>query len=114
LMTNFNGPSVNPTGRQNNLRLGTGLVLRFGIPNPPPPPNHPPVAACSATPTSVYAGSNDSVTIHVNASDPDNDTITYSYTASGGRADRYHGDGQRSGWRSVDLQLHRDRRPSHW
>jgi outer membrane protein OmpA-like peptidoglycan-associated protein len=42
------------------------------------------VAACSATPTSVYAGSNDAVSIHVNASDPDNDTITYSYTASGG------------------------------
>jgi outer membrane protein OmpA-like peptidoglycan-associated protein len=84
LMTNFDGPNVNSTARQNNLRLGTGLVLRFGIPNPPPPPNHSPVAACSATPTSVYAGSNDAVSIHVNASDPDNDTITYSYTASGG------------------------------
>ncbi|HEY6128940.1 MAG TPA: Ig-like domain-containing protein [Candidatus Acidoferrum sp.] len=84
LMTNFSGPSLNPEARQNNLRLGTGIVLRFGIPNPPPPPNHPPVAACSASPTSVFAGSNDVVTVHVNASDPDNDTITYSYTASGG------------------------------
>ena len=84
LMTNFSGPSLNANGRQNNLRLGSGLVLRFGIPNPPPPPNHPPVAACSANPTSVYAGSNDAVTVHVNASDPDNDTLTYSYTATGG------------------------------
>ena len=84
LMTNFSGPSLNANARQNNLRLGSGLVLRFGIPNPPPPPNHPPVAACSANPTSVYAGSNDAVTVHVNASDPDNDTITYSYTATGG------------------------------
>jgi outer membrane protein OmpA-like peptidoglycan-associated protein len=84
LMTNFDGPGLNPSGRQNNLRLGTGIVIRFGIPNPPPPPNHPPVAACSASPTSVFAGSNDAVTVHVNASDPDNDTITYSYTASGG------------------------------
>ena len=49
-----------------------------------PPPNHPPVAACSANPTSVFAGSNDAVTVHVNASDPDNDPLTYSYTASGG------------------------------
>jgi OmpA family/PKD domain len=84
LMTNFSGPNVNPTARQNNLRLGSGLVVRWGIPNPPPPPNHPPVAACSANPTSVYAGSNDVVTVHVNASDPDNDPLTYSYTASGG------------------------------
>jgi outer membrane protein OmpA-like peptidoglycan-associated protein len=84
LMTNFSGTNVNPTARQNNVRLGTGLVLRFGFPNPPPPPNHPPVAACSASPTSVFAGSNDAVTVHVNASDPDNDTLTYSYTASGG------------------------------
>jgi outer membrane protein OmpA-like peptidoglycan-associated protein len=84
LMTNFSGPSLNAEARQNNLRLGTGVVLRFGIPSPPPPPNHPPVAACSANPTSVYAGSNDPVTVHVNASDPDNDTLTYSYTATGG------------------------------
>ena len=87
LMTNFSGPSLNPDGRQNNLRLGSGLVLRFGIPNPPPPPNHAPVAACSANPTSVYAGSNDAVAVHVNASDPDNDTLTYSYTATGGTAE---------------------------
>ena len=84
LMTNFSGVNVNPNARQNNLRLGTGVVLRFGIPNPPPPPNHPPVAACSATPTSVYAGSNDAIAVHVNASDPDNDTLTYAYTATGG------------------------------
>jgi len=84
LNTNFSGPILNPNARQNNLRLGTGLVLRFGIPNPPPPPNHPPVASCSASPTSVYEGSNDTVAVHVNASDPDNDPLTYTFTASGG------------------------------
>ena len=84
LMTNFSGANLSPNSTQNNLRLGTGVVFRWGIPNPPPPPNHPPVAACSANPNSVYAGSNDAVTVHVNASDPDNDTLSYSYTASGG------------------------------
>src|SRR5437867_4484769 len=84
-MTNFSGPAVGGNARQDNFRAGTGVVFRFGIPNPPPPPNHPPVAACSVNPTSLYAGSGDSVAVHVNASDPDNDPLTYSYTASGGQ-----------------------------
>lgn len=37
-MTNFSGPALGASARQNNFRAGTGLVLRFGIPNPPPPP----------------------------------------------------------------------------
>ena len=53
LMTNFAGPALGHVNGQNNFRAATGVVLRFGIPNPPPPPNHPPVAACSANPTSV-------------------------------------------------------------
>jgi len=95
LMTSFSGPAVTATGRQNNFRAGTGLVVRFGIPNPPPPPNHPPVAACSVSPASVYAGSGDSVAVHVNASDPDNDPLTYSYTATGGAVE---GTGSEARW----------------
>jgi outer membrane protein OmpA-like peptidoglycan-associated protein len=83
-MTNFSGPSLGADARQNNFRAATGLVVRFGIPNPPPPVNHPPVAACAANPASVIAGSGDSVAVHVTASDPDNDNLTYSYTATGG------------------------------
>ncbi|MGH9207964.1 MAG: Ig-like domain-containing protein, partial [Acidimicrobiales bacterium] len=100
LMTNFSGSALGQNSRQNNFRIGTGLVLRFGIPNPPPPPNHPPVAACSANPTSVYAGSGDSVAIHVNASDPDNDPLTYSYTATSGAVD---GTGPDARWNSAGL-----------
>jgi hypothetical protein len=85
LMTNASGPFLNATSRQNNLRLGTGLVLRWGFPPPPPPtPKGPPVASCSANPTSVYQGSTDPVAIHVNASSPENLPLNYSYTASGG------------------------------
>jgi outer membrane protein OmpA-like peptidoglycan-associated protein len=84
LMTSHSGSALGASGRQNNFRAATGLVLRFGIPNPPPPPNHPPVAACSANPASVFAGSGDTVTVHVDASDPDNDPLTYSYAATGG------------------------------
>jgi len=102
LLTDFSGAGVNASARQNNFRAGSGVVLRFGFAAPPPPPNHPPVAACSANPTSVFAGSGDSVQIHVNASDPDNDTLTYSYTATGGTVD---GTGPDARWSSTGLSV---------
>lgn len=100
LLTSFSGSAVGATGRQNSFRAGTGLVFRFGIPNPPPPANHPPVAACSVSPASVYAGSGDSVAVHVNASDPDNDPLTYSYTATAGTVE---GTGPEARWNSTGV-----------
>jgi outer membrane protein OmpA-like peptidoglycan-associated protein len=99
-MTTLSGPALGSTGRQDSFRAGTGLVLRFGIPNPPPPPNHPPVAACSVSPASVYAGSGDSVAVHVNASDPDNDPLTYTYSATGGALE---GTGPEARWNSTGV-----------
>lgn len=87
LMTNYTGTLLNPNGRQNNFRIGSGVVLRWGYPPAPPKPNHPPVAACSAEKPSVYQGFNDPVAVHVNATDADNDPLTYSYTATGGTVD---------------------------
>jgi len=87
LLTNFSGSLLSPDGRQNNFRIGTGVVMRWAYPPAPPKPNRPPVAACSADPASVYEGSTSPVAIHVNASDPDNDALTYSYTATGGSVD---------------------------
>jgi OmpA family len=102
LMTNFTGSLVSPNGRQNNFRIGSGLVLRWGYPPEPPKPNHPPVASCSASPTSVYQGSTDPVTIHVAATDADNDPLTYSYTATGGTVD---GTGADVRWNPTGLAL---------
>ena len=86
-MTSFSGPALGSSARQNSFRAGTGFVYRWGIPNPAPPPspNRPPVAACSVSPASIFAGSGDSVAVHVTASDPDNDPLTYSYTSTGGK-----------------------------
>ena len=100
LITSFSGPAVAGRARQDDFRVGSGLILRFGIPNPPPPPNHPPVAACSANPISVFAGSGDSVAVHVNASDPDNDPLTYSYSATGGAV---AGNGPDARWNSTGV-----------
>jgi outer membrane protein OmpA-like peptidoglycan-associated protein len=102
LMTNFTGSLLSPDGRQNNFRIGTGAVLRWGYPPAPPKPNHPPVASCSATPTSVYQGSTDPVTIHVAATDADNDPLTYAYTATGGTVD---GTGADVRWNPSGLAL---------
>ncbi len=101
-MTNFTGTLVSPDGRQNNFRIGTGAVLRWGYPPAPPKPNHPPVASCSANPTSVYQGSTEPVTIHVAATDADNDTLSYSYTATGGTVD---GTGPDVRWNPSGLAL---------
>src|SRR5712664_4048375 len=98
LMTTHSGLAVGASGRQNNFRAATGLVVRFGIPNPPPPPNHSPVAACSVDPASVYAGSGGTVTVDVNASDPDNDSLTYNYSATGGSVE---GTGPEARWSSA-------------
>lgn len=90
LMTNFSGANLGGNSRQDSLRLGTGIVIRLGLPSAPPPPpapKGPPTASCSATPASVFAGSTDTVAVHVAANSPDNLPLTYSYTASGGAVD---------------------------
>jgi hypothetical protein len=103
LMTNHSGAFLGSAGRQNNIRLGTGLVYRWGFTAPPPPaPKGPPIAACSANPASVYAGSNDTVAVHVNASSPESLPLTYSYTATGGTVE---GTGPDARWNSSGLSV---------
>lgn len=82
---------------QNNLRLATGLVFRFGG---NPPPNHPPVIAVSTTPDTVVEGSGDSTVVQGKASDPDNDTLTYTWSATGGKIE---GNGPEVRWNSQGL-----------
>jgi hypothetical protein len=101
-MTNYSGPDLAASARQNNFRIGSGIVLRWDYPPAPPKPNHPPVAACSAAVPSVYQGSTAPVAIHVTASDPDNDPLTYSYTATGGTVD---GTGPDARWNPTGLAL---------
>jgi outer membrane protein OmpA-like peptidoglycan-associated protein/opacity protein-like surface antigen len=101
LLTRFENPT-SPTGAdgwQNNMRLSAGIVFRFGgnPAPPPPPPNHPPVASCSADKTMVYVGSGDFVMVRADASDPDNDPLTFSWTANGGAVE---GNGPQARWNS--------------
>jgi hypothetical protein len=88
---------------QNNFRIATGFVFRFGSITPPPPPkpaNRPPVASCSAERSMVYAGSGEVVGVRAQASDPDNDSLSYAWSASGGSVD---GTGSDARWNSTGL-----------
>jgi outer membrane protein OmpA-like peptidoglycan-associated protein/opacity protein-like surface antigen len=86
LMTKFNDGRDN---RQNNLRASAGLVFRFGYPAaaPPPPAAHPPTMACTANPNTVHSETDEFATIHADTTNPDNASLTYSWTATGGTVD---------------------------
>lgn len=100
LLTRFQDPTslTNDHGWQSNVRLSAGIVLRFGGDSmPPPPPNRSPVASCSVDKNTVYAGSGDTAEVRANASDPDNDSLTYSWTTNGGTVE---GSGPEARWNS--------------
>ncbi|MBZ5491609.1 MAG: OmpA family protein [Acidobacteriia bacterium] len=98
LLTKFTDGGDN---QQNNFRASTGLVLHFGGNPPPPPPNHPPTVTLSADPTKVFAGSGDGIALKAQCSDPDNDTLAYKYTATGGTVE---GTGADARWNSTGVQ----------
>src|SRR5262249_36183347 len=100
LLTRFKDPASTTGARatQNNARISTGIV--FGLGTRKAIPNAPPVASCSAAKTSVYAESSEVVGVHVSASDPDNDPLTYSWSATGGKID---GTGADVRWNSAGL-----------
>ncbi len=103
MLTRFQDPTsvTGANGWQNNVRLSTGIVFRFGgnPPPPPPPPDRPPVASCSADKSMVYVGSGDFVAVRADASDPDNDPLTYSWTSTGGAVE---GSGPEARWNSSN------------
>ncbi|HXN52619.1 MAG TPA: outer membrane beta-barrel protein [Candidatus Acidoferrum sp.] len=97
----YGSAAVTPRTEIRGLRLQVGLNFMFGGGAPPPPPsNRYPTASCSVDKSMVYAGSGDLVVVRANASDPDNDPLTYSWTANGGTVE---GSGPEVRWNSSGV-----------
>ena len=85
LMTRFDSVPAGAGSEQNDLRLSTGLVFLFGGHGVDVAAvNQSPMTVCSTDGKSIYAGSGDSVAVHARASDPDNDVLSYVWTADSG------------------------------
>jgi outer membrane protein OmpA-like peptidoglycan-associated protein len=115
LMTRFTDHSFvgGQTGTQNDVRLSTGILFRFGG-NPSvraAAPSFPPLASCSANRNAVYLGSGDSVAVRVEASDPENAPLTYSWSTAdgalegGGPVVRWNSSGTAVGPHTVKVEV---------
>jgi outer membrane protein OmpA-like peptidoglycan-associated protein/opacity protein-like surface antigen len=103
LLTHFKDP-FSASGDQvwqKNARFSTGIVFRFGG-NPPPPPSLPIGATCSADREFVYVGSGDIVAVRAQVSNPGNNPLNYSWSASEGSVD---GTGPEVRWNSSERRL---------
>lgn len=81
-----------------------GFVIKLGgafWPGSKPaaaPENHSPVASCSTDKSAIILDSGDIAVVSANASDPDKDPLTYTWSATGGRVD---GSGPQVRWLST-------------
>ena len=66
------------------------------------PPDRPPVAFCSANPTHIIDGSGETVLVRADASNPDNDPLTYQWTTTGGAIE---GTGSQVRWNPAGAAL---------
>lgn len=98
MMTRFADVTSGVRTGQNDLRLSSGLVFRFGRIGGPVLINHAPTVACSTDRASVPAGSEDAIALRAQANDLDGNALTYAWSASGGTVE---GTGAEARWKSA-------------
>jgi len=113
LLTHFADPvsTGGPArGWQNNVRLSSGIVFRFGG-NPTPEPSAPMVASCSVDTDTVYAGAGSIVAVRAEANNPAQTPLTYSWSASEGAIDgtdsevRWNSSGRAPGAYTIQVRV---------
>jgi hypothetical protein len=84
LMTRFENLATGAAATQNDMRLSSGIVFRFGgNPAPPIPPPSPVTYACTVNPSSVFQG--DTLAVSGTALNLDSaKTATYTWSVDGG------------------------------
>ena len=96
----YGAASVTQRTEIRGLRLQTGLNFMFGGTTPPPAANRAPTTSCSIDKSMVYVGSDDFAVLRANASDPDQDPLTYNWTTNGGTLE---GSGPEVRWNSSGM-----------
>ena len=95
---------------QTNVRLSAGILLRFGG-TPPPLPSAAIAAVCSADREMVYSDSGALVGVRAQASNPDNVSLNYDWSASEGSVDgngpdaRWNSSGRRPGTYTIKVHV---------
>lgn len=82
LMTRFETRTTGDTARQNDIRLSSGIVFRFGG-GPPPAPKLPVAYSCSVNPAGVFPGDTIAVTGMAQNLNPTR-TPVYTWAVDGG------------------------------
>ncbi len=98
MMTRFSDVATGAGGSQNDMRLSSGLVFSFGGAHHREMAKLPPTVSCSVDGRTIYAGSGERLGVHAVANDPDNEALSYAWSASGGAID---GSGPDAQWNST-------------
>src|ERR1700722_18719513 len=98
MMTRFGPLTAGASSMQNDIRLSSGLLFRFGGGRHlEPVANQAPVATCSTENKRIYAGSDETVNVHGQA---DHDPLSYSWTSESGTVE---GSGSDVRWNSSGV-----------
>jgi outer membrane protein OmpA-like peptidoglycan-associated protein len=82
LLTKFENRTTGASASQNDMRLSSGIVFRFGG-GPPPPPKLPVAYSCSVNPSGVFPGDTIAVSGMAQNLNPAK-TAVYTWTVDGG------------------------------